>query len=100
MTKEEFFALGGTQENLNEDNFSIEEFMTNLFDHQELSTLNMDCNWHFNHYCKIQSYQDRCPNKFNDEFQDYIASEFNALSIWEEKIDTRLFGLVDNYFAR
>lgn len=30
MTKQEFFALGGTQKNLNDNNFSIQEFVENV----------------------------------------------------------------------
>lgn len=100
MTKEEFFALGGTQENLNNNNFSIEEFMTDLYDHQELSILYFDSEIFFSMYCKLQSYRDRIRYGYDDEFDEYIASEFKDL--WEtgDEVDYKLFGMVHNFFAR
>jgi hypothetical protein len=94
MTKEEFFALGGTQENLSDLNFSVEEFMTNLFDHQELSTLYLDSQSLLNLECRIQKMYDSCPY---DEYDDYIYPLWREHSELSEKVDSYLFHIVDCY---
>lgn len=94
MTKEEFFALGGTQENLNDTNFSIEEFMTDTFDHQELSVLYSNSEWLLEFQAEIQNLQDCFPYGYCDEFKYQIDSLWKQLSYWEDKADRRLFGII------